>query len=162
MSPGNWKRSTHYANHEQVLKRQICDYITRRRHLATMYPGHRGVVSGGQVKHYHSPYMPAGVADIIACIFGEYHEIEVKRPAEVQRSLFKGDRQKIREGVLSHAQIIRKDTVRYRGGRYHVVTSLEQVDRLIRRVETKHKLINWFLSLRKKWARMIRAMQGAR
>jgi hypothetical protein len=138
----NWKR-TENANVEQVLKRRICDLITVRGGLATMYPGiHVVRTASGAIKQYTSPYMPPGVADVIANLFGEYHEIEVKRPKGEQRVLLDGTVKRQAAGRQSDAQKARELKVQRTRGFYHLVTSLEQMAKIIeearRRFETRN------------------------
>lgn len=120
------KRRQKSANTEQLLKREICDWLWRQGAYVVMYAAMRGgKQADGSWRTYKSPYMPNGVPDVLACWKGQFVGIEVKRPKQTQAELLGAKPRPA--GKVSDDQRRQIEKIKQASGSAFVAYSLEDV-----------------------------------
>jgi hypothetical protein len=99
---------------ESSIQAAICDYLSLRRHFFWRQ-NTVGLFDASTGRHRSMPkYSMSGVPDIILIRDGQFIGLEVKRPG----------------GKQSEAQEEFERKVRFYGGQYHIVHSIEEVQAL--------------------------------
>lgn len=129
----NWKKPE-YNNSEQLLKRQILDWLARQPEcVPLMYQAMRGGrQADGSFKPYSSPYMPPGVSDILCCWKGLFLAIEVKRPDGSQLPLQAFEPKKQTKGKVTHHQQNFIERIKRARGIAFVAYSIDDVIRALK------------------------------